>query len=223
MLLQSDMEEIEHLCNTNKEIRSYCEDKNLWKILMKEKQIILFDDINQIQTFSEFIRAYKKYQYYETQALKIIDFSIKNNNYIYVDLNIDDDEKTELVDYLGRMTNNWPEYGIDPRIPIKIIEINFDFKNNIVVYVFEGNIADPFQMASEKLFNILLDILYYYDVDLKMGFPMGGMLVPGSNIRLGNKSVNDLSVIKKNLQKLYNNTYNPAYLLLIKNMLNQLS
>lgn len=83
MLITSDMQEVEILCNTNKNINLFCQNKNIWKIIEKNN-IVLFENINQIQTFSEFIQSYKKYKYYETLTIHAINTAKKYNNQLYI-------------------------------------------------------------------------------------------------------------------------------------------
>lgn len=166
MLIRSDMQEVENLCNTNKNIKSFCENKRIWKFLIERDNIVLFENINQIHTFSEFIDSYKRHKYYEARARQAINRAKNYDNIIYFNvMEISEMIRNELFEFLFEKISeniNWSEYGTAPIIPENILLIFFNVETNKITYLFSGNMSRTASMSQLQMFNIIVDILYWF-------------------------------------------------------------
>lgn len=212
IIINSNMKEVEMLCMSNKEIGTVCNDRRIWDILVEKHDIKLFKDLGKINSYKEFMEAYKIYKKYENQAEKIITYANQGNRYIYIDLNIDLDLKANLLDFIyeNMYKTAWRGYGTGYKIPVKLREINFDFNNDLLLLLYENNgilHQEPSTRTKERMLTLLTGILYYYPtIDLKLGNALGGDMpniftatnIPvKTNIRYLNKRLDDSSAIKK--------------------------
>ena len=230
IIIHSDMKEVEMLCMSSKEIGNICNDRRIRQILIKKHRIKLFKDVNTIHSCTELIEAYKIYKHYERQGREIVDFATKYDRYMFIDLNMDFDLKANLLDFINQTIRKASRgnYGTGTEIPEYLMEINFDFKNGLMVLLYEDhNIITykGFTWTKGRHLHILTQILYYYPtVDLKLGYAEGGQPVhPTYNIRTFNIKGDEVSMIRENIVNTINHSGSISIIEKNKDILNKLN
>ena len=215
ILSQSTIEDAERLCISNKNIRTLCQDKKIWKMLIDRNNVRLFRNIDEIDNFSQFMEEYKIYKSYEKQADEIIRYAMTYNVYLFLDLNITLQEKENLLNFIDNFYDNYyaNQYGNLPvpnryerqkdQTADKLLEINFDFTNRIIAFLYELDVLDITPIRAKFLWtmkNLLIDLLFYFpNIDIKRGNYFGvNQILPDTNIRFLNKDGSEPSVIYNN-------------------------
>jgi F-box associated protein len=205
IITKLDIKDIKNFIKVSKTIKSHCNDKRIWSMILINQHMILFKDIKCLTTVNEFIEACYVYNSYVKQATRIYNYCIENNEYIDVYLYHITAERTRELNrfMISQMTDNPPQDFMF--IEDNAVKLSCDFHNQVFI---AGNIKVVRALTIsklDKLLYIIAYILYFFpDLELLLGDRYGRTIVSTqfnitTNIKMDNmfiKRANILAILK---------------------------